>query len=73
MLKSSKRYSSDSEPVSASFVLSAPAEVILIFDNSFSMFTGKTVLFRVETQAAFDAAGVFSSTDAESIAVAKVQ
>jgi len=54
VLKPSKRYSSDSEPVSGSFVLSAPAEVMLVFDNSFSMFTGKTVLFRVDTLAAVE-------------------
>jgi len=51
VLKASKRYSSDSEPVSSSFLLTSPAEIMLVFDNGFSMFTAKTVLFRVDTVA----------------------
>jgi len=54
VLQASARYSSDQEPVSSSFVLSAPCEVSLLFDNAFSMFTGKTVKFRVELDAQLD-------------------
>ena len=54
MLKPSKRYQSDSEPVCSSFVLSGPAEVLFVFDNSFSYFTGKSLLYRVEVDAAVE-------------------
>jgi len=54
VLKPSKRYQSDSEPVCSSFVLSGPAEVLFVFDNSFSYFTGKSLLYRVEVDAAVE-------------------
>lgn len=54
MLKPSKRYQSDSEPVCSSFVLSGPAEVLFVFDNSFSYFTGKSLLYKIDVDAAVE-------------------
>ena len=54
LVKASKRYQSDAETVSGSFLLTHPSTLQFRFDNSFSMFTGKTLLWRVEIDAAVE-------------------
>lgn len=62
------RHQSDQAPIIGSVVVAAPCVVTLVFDNAFSMFTGKTLLFRVDTQAATsdeEAAGEADNTEEE--------
>lgn len=52
VLKASKRYESDQDTIGGSFLIREPTHLTFAWDNGFSYFTGKTLLWRIDTDAA---------------------
>ena len=50
VLKEMKRYDADKSLISNIIQITEPGTIYLTFDNSFSRFTSKTVLYRVNTE-----------------------
>lgn len=67
VLKVSKRYESDQETIAGTFLISEPTKLTFAWDNSFSYFTGKTLLWRLDTDAAISHA---ADADEQRIAAA---
>ena len=51
VLKPSQRYESDQETITGSLTVTDPSVLTFIFDNSFSYFTKKELLYRIDTEA----------------------
>lgn len=63
VLLPSKRYESDVETVTGSFVLTSPATVAFLWDNSFSWMSAKTLLWKIELDAAVDEPGAAAAQE----------
>lgn len=48
VVKASKRYESDHDTITGSLLVTAPCKLVFAFDNAFSYFTSKTLLYRVD-------------------------